>query len=148
MLEDRFWEKKKLDDLNREEWEALCDGCARCCLYKIQDEETNEVFYTTIVCRLLNLKNCRCTDYANRSVLMPTCLTLDTNLSRQLSWMPSTCAYRRLAEGKPLAWWHPLISKNPETVHFAGISIRDRAIPDDQIDLDQDLEDYIIEWID
>jgi uncharacterized protein len=146
MLENEFWKKKTLQEMNREEWEALCDGCARCCLYKLQDEDTEEVFYTNVVCRLIDAHRCRCTDYANRSTLMPTCLTLDADLVNRLNWMPKTCAYRLIAEGKDLEWWHPLVSGDPETVHSAGISIRHKAIEEKDADLDN-LEDYVVEWL-
>jgi len=145
-LEHEYWKKKKLAEMNAEEWEALCDGCARCCLYKLQDEDTNEIYYTNVVCRLLDIYRCRCTDYTNRSRLVPTCLVLDADLVRQLSWMPKTCAYRLLAEGKDLEWWHPLVSGSAETVHKAGISVRNRVIPEKDADMDN-LEDYVVDWL-
>ena len=143
-LEPEYWKKKKLTEMNAEEWEALCDGCARCCLYKFQDEDTDEVFYTNVICRLLDTYRCRCSDYPNRSRLVPTCLVLNADLVKQLSWMPKTCAYRLVAEGKELAWWHPLVSGSSETVHQAGISMRNRAIPEKDADMDN-LEDYIVD---
>ena len=145
MLEPEFWKKKSLEEMNQEEWEALCDGCARCCLYKLQDEDTGEVFYTNVVCRLLDLEHCRCTAYAERAIKMPTCLVLDPKQVRDLAWMPKTCAYRLLAEGKPLEWWHPLVSGDPNTVHLAGISIRYRVIEEQDADM-EDLESYIVDW--
>ena len=145
-LEHEYWKKKKLTEMNTEEWEALCDGCARCCLYKFQDEDTDEVFYTNVICRLLDTYRCRCSDYPNRSRLVPTCLVLNADLVKQLSWMPKTCAYRLVAEGKDLAWWHPLVSGSSETVHQAGISMRNRAIPEKDADMDN-LEDYIVDGL-
>lgn len=146
MLEPEFWKKKSLEEMNQEEWEALCDGCARCCLYKLQDEETGEVFYTNVVCRLLDVERCRCTAYSERSSLMPTCLVLNPQQARELKWMPQTCAYRLLAEGKPLEWWHPLVSGDPNTVHLAGISVRYRVIEEKDADM-EDLESYVVDWL-
>lgn len=145
-LEHEYWKKKTLTEMNAEEWEALCDGCARCCLYKLQDEDTNEIYYTNVICRLLDTYRCRCTDYPHRSKLVPTCLVLDADLVSKLSWMPKTCAYRLVAEGKDLEWWHPLVSGSAETVHKAGISVRQRVIPEKDADMDN-LEDYIVDWL-
>jgi uncharacterized cysteine cluster protein YcgN (CxxCxxCC family) len=128
MLTPEFWKKKKLTEMNPEEWEALCDGCARCCLYKLQDEDTDEVFYT------------------NRSTLVPTCLVLTPELVSQLNWMPKSCAYRLLAEGKDLEPWHPLISGDPNSVHAAGISVRYRIIEEKDADM-ENLEDYVVDWL-
>jgi uncharacterized protein len=144
MLEKEFWKTKTLEEMNREEWEALCDGCARCCLYKLQDEDTDEVYYTNVVCRLVDSQRCRCTEYANRSTLMPTCLTLNVDLVNRLNWMPKTCAYRLLAEGKELEWWHPLVSGDPESVHRAGISIRHKVVEEKDAEM-ENLEDYVVE---
>lgn len=145
-LEERYWEKKKLDELTAEEWEALCDGCARCCLLKLQDEDTREILYTNVVCRLLDTYRCRCTNYKERTKLVPTCLVLDADLVRHLFWMPQTCAYRLLAEGKPLPDWHPLISGDRQSVHRAGVSVRYRVIDERDADLDN-LEDYVVDWL-
>lgn len=146
MLKPNYWKEKPLAELDREEWEALCDGCARCCLYKLEDEETGELYYTNVICRLLDTYRCRCKDYPNRARLVPTCLVLNADLVGQLSWMPKTCAYRLLAEGKDLEWWHPLVSGNPESVHQAGISVRYRVIEEKDADMDN-LEDYIVDWL-
>lgn len=145
-MEKEFWKFKSLKDMDPAEWEALCDGCARCCLYKLEDEETGDLYYTNVVCRLLDSYRCRCTKYADRTRLMPTCLVLNADLVAELSWMPSTCAYRLLAEGKDLPWWHPLVSGDPETVHRAGISVRYRVIEEKDADLEH-LEDYIVDWL-
>lgn len=141
-----FWKKKPLEEMTSAEWESLCDGCARCCLYKLQDEDTGEIYYTNVVCRLLDVYRCRCTAYPDRSKLMPTCLVLTPDLARQLSWMPKTCAYRLVAEGKDLEWWHPLVSGNPNTVHDAGISVRWRTLAEKDVDM-ENLEDYIVDWL-
>ena len=145
-LEQPFWKHKALHQMTREEWEALCDGCARCCLYKLEDEDTGEIYYTNVVCRLLDTQRCRCTAYEERARLMPTCLVLDADLVRRLNWMPKTCAYRLAAEGKDLAGWHPLVSGSHETVHQAGISVQNRTIAESDVDMDA-LEDYIIEGL-
>lgn len=139
-----YWKIKKLSELNRAEWESLCDGCARCCLYKLQDEDSGEVYYTNVVCRLLDEITCRCMRYDERSRLVPTCLVLDAQLALKLNWLPPTCAYRLLAEGKDLYWWHPLVSGDGHIIHELGISVRGSVIPEDKIDMDQ-LDDYIIE---
>jgi len=139
-----FWERKKLSEMNKEEWESLCDGCARCCLHKLEDEETGEVHYTRIACHLLDLNKCSCTSYQKRSHLVPNCVVLNTDkLQSEAQWMPKSCAYRLLAEGHSLKWWHPLVSKNSQTVHESGTSIREKAIPEQDIDIDK-LEDYMI----
>lgn len=145
-FETEFWKKKALSELSQEEWEALCDGCARCCLYKLEDEDTGEIFYTNVVCRLLDSYRCRCTDYPNRHVLVPTCLLLDPDLIHRIKWMPQTCAYRLLAEGKELQPWHPLISGDASSVHQAGISVRYRVVEEKDADM-ENLEDYVVDWL-
>lgn len=131
--------------MTKREWESLCDGCARCCLLKLEDEDTGEFIHTNVVCRLLDLETCQCTDYKNRSKVVPTCIKVTAKNAATLGWMPPTCAYRRLAEGRGLAWWHPLVSGDAETVHLAGISVRHRVISEEEIDED-DLEDYETHW--
>lgn len=141
-----FWRIKPLAELSRTEWESLCDGCARCCLYKLQDIDTDEFLYTNVACRYLNPENCRCTAYLERSTVMPTCITLTPEMIPELKWMPNTCAYRLLSEGKDLQWWHPLVSGSTDTVELAEISIKDFYIPELEVDLD-DLSDYVVEWL-
>ena len=128
MPEDEFWRHKSLEEMSREEWESLCDGCARCCLIKLEDEKSGEIDYTDIACRLLDHGLCRCTKYAQRTTLVPDCVDLTPQSVRTLTWLPSTCAYRLLAEGEDLQWWHPLVSGDPDTVHIAGISVRGRIV--------------------
>lgn len=123
-----FWKRKTLNEMNREEWESLCDGCGRCCLHKIEDEETGALFYTNVVCRLLDLDVIRCTKYAERQRYVPDCAVLDPKNVHVLSWMPETCAYRVLAEGGDLADWHPLVSGRSSSVIEAGISVKNRAV--------------------
>ena len=143
MAEDPFWRRKTLAEMTRGEWESLCDGCAKCCLDKLQDDDTGEISYTEVACRLLDLGTCRCTDYANRKRFVPDCVVLTARTVTRLTWLPSTCAYRLISEGKDLEWWHPLVSGDPETVHRAGISVRGRAVPEA---LAGDLEDHVVRW--
>ncbi|MFQ5958701.1 MAG: YcgN family cysteine cluster protein [Alphaproteobacteria bacterium] len=125
------------------EWESLCDGCARCCLHKLIDEDTDAVTYTNVACRLLDLGACRCTNYPERKALVPDCVTLTPETARGYGWLPRSCAYRLVAEGKDLAWWHPLVSGDPNTVHEAGVSVRGRAVAEVRAG---DLEDHIVDW--
>ena len=138
-----FWKRKTLPQMNPKEWESLCDGCALCCLLKLEDTNTGKVAYTDIACKLLDSGTCRCTDYKNRQQSVPDCIILSAENIKNLSWMPATCAYRLIAEKKELAWWHPLISGDPKTVHKAGISVRGRVIPEQR---GGDPEDRIIDW--
>jgi uncharacterized protein len=119
-----FWEVKTLEQMTPSEWESLCDGCGRCCLLKLEDEDTAEVYLTRLTCRLLDQGTCKCKDYPNRHSKVHDCLSIDVEKVRSIEWLPATCGYRRIDEGRGLAWWHPLISGSPETVHEAGISVR------------------------
>ncbi len=152
-----FWKTKTLSEMNREEWESLCDGCARCCLIKFQDEDSGHVYHTNVVCEYLEIYHCRCTRYAERSVLVPTCLTLTPELAGMLSWMPETCAYRLLAEGDPtlnnnsgtqisrnLPAWHYLVCGDRDAVHKAGISVRGKVVSAKDVD-EEDLPDYVVD---
>jgi hypothetical protein len=125
--EEPFWRRKRLDQMSPAEWESLCDGCGRCCLNKLEEEETGAIHLTRLACALLDIGTCRCSDYENRKSRMPDCITIDPAKARSLPWLPASCAYRRVAEGRDLAWWHPLVSGSPETVHEAGISVRGLA---------------------
>ena len=128
-----FWRVKSLEQMTREEWESLCDGCARCCLVKLEDAETSEVHLTRLACRMLDHGSCRCRDYANRHAQVPDCVAIDAQKVRALDWLPASCAYRRVDEGRDLAWWHPLVSGDPGTVHEAGISVRGWAQSEDRV---------------
>jgi uncharacterized protein len=122
-----FWDSKTLDEMTAAEWESLCDGCGRCCLNKIEDEDTGQIFLTKVACKLLDVRSCQCRDYPNRQKFVPDCIRIDPEQVRSLSWLPETCGYRRVEEGRGLEWWHPLVSGSRETVHEAGISLRDWA---------------------
>jgi uncharacterized cysteine cluster protein YcgN (CxxCxxCC family) len=122
-----FWKVKSLEAMSFEEWESLCDGCGRCCLVKLEDEDTGKIHFTDIGCTLLDAKACRCRDYRRRSRRVPDCVTLTPEAVRSLSWLPATCAYRLVSEGKDLPAWHPLVSGSPESVHEAGVSVRGRV---------------------
>jgi uncharacterized protein len=139
-----FWHNKPLSEMTTDEWESLCDSCGKCCLHKLEDEGSGKVYYTNVACRLLDLGNCRCTHYVERKRYVPECLSLRQMDMSEFSWLPSTCAYRLLAEGKDLADWHPLVSGKASTVIDAGVSIKVFATPETQV---EDFEDHIIEWL-
>lgn len=142
--EKPFWEVRSLEQLDEDQWEQLCDGCGRCCLNKLEDDDTGEIHLTRLACRLLDLGSCRCSDYANRKQRVPECVKIDAEAVRTVRWLPPTCAYRLVAEGKPLAWWHPLVSGTPQSVHDAGISVRGTVRSEKGVKID-DYWKYIIE---
>jgi len=144
-LAPRFWERKALTKMSQKEWEALCDGCGKCCLNKLEDEETGQVELTRVACRLFDDNTCRCAQYDIRHQFVPECIVLKpSNIDDHAYWMPQTCAYRLLWEGKPLYDWHPLISGTAQSVHEAGVSVKDRTVPEFEVHED-DWEDHIIE---
>ena len=141
-----WWNSKSLAQLSTFEWEALCDGCAKCCLHKLEDEDSGEVYYTKVRCRYLDEEQCRCTDYSRRSILVPNCIALSVEEVPSYDWLPSTCAYRLRANDQPLPDWHPLVSGNGESVHLAEVSIRGRSVSDEFVHPDG-FEEHIIHWV-
>lgn len=140
-----FWREKTLAEMTAGEWESLCDRCGKCCLHKLEDEDTGEVFFTSIVCNLIDLDTCSCTRYHERCTLIPECLDLQQHDFSAFNWLPATCAYKLLADGEDLPSWHPLVSGHADSVHTAGVSIRSYAMKEADV---TDLEDHIIEWLD
>lgn len=140
-----FWKRKPIQKLSRKEWEALCDGCGKCCLNKLEDADTGQVALTRIACRLLDDDNCRCAHYDNRHQFVPDCIVLTPDtIESHAYWLPKTCAYRLVWEGRDLYDWHPLISGDAETVHRAGVSVRGLTLSEFDV-ADEDWEDHIIE---
>jgi hypothetical protein len=139
---ESFWKDKSLKELSFDQWESLCDGCALCCLHKLEDEDTGEIYYTQVACKLLDTDTCMCTDYCNRTSQIPSCLQLTAD-EAMMKMLPKTCAYRLLFEGKELPEWHHLICGDKNKVHEEGISCRGKAIEEDLIDMDE-IEDYVI----
>jgi uncharacterized cysteine cluster protein YcgN (CxxCxxCC family) len=144
MPRSEFWRLKRLDQMTRAEWESLCDGCGLCCLLKLEDEDSGRVAYTRIACRLFDPDRCRCTSYAERQARVPGCVRLTPeSLAETARWMPESCAYRRLAEGRDLPAWHPLVTGDPESVHRAGASARGWTIPEQAVHEDE-VEDHVV----
>ena len=142
-----YWNNTPLHELSHEQWEMLCDGCGKCCLHKLQDEDTNEVFYTRVACKLLDTKSGGCQDYDQRFSRVPDCMDVAKMLPSEMAWLPNSCAYRLRADNKPLPQWHPLISGRQSSVHKETKSIRGRVVS--EVDVDEaDFENYIIRWID
>jgi len=141
-----FWKRKTLSDMSAREWESLCDGCGRCCLNKLEDEDTGETHFTNVGCKLLDGESCRCKDYKNRKAKVRDCVQLTPRGVKRIVWLPPTCAYKLLAQGKDLYWWHPLVSGDPETVHAAGISVRGRVAASETDVADEDLVNWIVKW--
>lgn len=147
MLDTGFWRTKRLEEMSPEEWEALCDGCGRCCLHKIEDEDSGQVSFTNVACRLLDTETCLCKHYVHRSDIIADCLVLSIDNVHNIQWLPKSCAYRRIRERRGLAWWHPLVSGDPDSVRQAGISVCSGLVSETSIDL-YHLEDYIVDWFD
>lgn len=141
-----FWRSKTLEEMTEAEWESLCDGCGRCCLVKLEDEDSGKIHATDIGCRLFDAATCRCHDYANRSKTVPDCVTLTPEAVRTLPWLPPTCAYRLLGEGRDLPWWHPLVSDDPQTVIAAGVSVRGKVHANEDEVGEEEIVERIVAW--
>ena len=144
-LRPRFWEQRDLESLDAQEWEALCDGCGQCCLHKIIDED-EQLYATRVACHMLDLQTCRCADYTHRLTRVPGCLQLTPALARTLAWLPPSCAYRRLAHGQPLPWWHPLLTGDAQAMRASGASVSAFAISERDVD-PEDLAAHLIDWL-
>jgi uncharacterized cysteine cluster protein YcgN (CxxCxxCC family) len=140
-----FWDEKTLAEMTTEEWESLCDGCGRCCLLKLDDIDTGDIYVSDVRCKLLDGETCRCSDYPNRQQKVPDCIKLTPENVGAIPWMPVTCAYRRIAEGRGLPWWHPLLTGDPRTVIDVGVSVRGRTVGEEDVDPDT-WEDHIADW--
>ncbi|MDB5316970.1 MAG: putative cytosolic protein [Rhodospirillales bacterium] len=138
-----FWKTKTLAAMSRAEWESLCDGCGRCCLHKLRDAETDELAWTEVACRLLDTHSCQCSDYDHRKAFVPDCVKLTARKVAAIDWLPPSCAYRLVAEGRDLYWWHPLVSGRADTVHEAGVSVRDRVMTERKAG---PLEGHVVRW--
>jgi len=138
-----FWETKSLDEMTGREWESLCDGCGLCCLIRLEDEDTGEITPTRVACKLFDDQTCRCSNYRQRHRYVVDCIKLTPHNIAKLAWMPLSCAYRRLHEGKPLPAWHPLITGDPESVHLAGVSVRGQTMSEDDLDFPEDAVDHL-----
>ncbi len=145
MAKRPFWKTKSLLEMTRNEWESLCDGCGRCCLNKYEDEATREIEYTDVACKLFDPESCRCSDYENRTKKVKDCVVLTPKIMSDMYCLPPTCAYRRLGEGKDLAWWHPLVSGSAHTVHEAGISVRGRVVSEKGMK-ERDIARRLVAW--
>jgi len=139
-----FWEVKSLDEMTDAQWESLCDGCGQCCLHKLEDADSGEIGFTNVACKLLDIKTCKCSNYENRQDHVPDCVQLTPETAVDLPWLPDTCAYRKLANGQSLDWWHPLISGDANSVHVAGISVRKNAVSENMVG---DMEDHVTSWL-
>lgn len=146
MSENRFWETKSLAEMTSEEWESLCDGCAKCCLHKLIDDEAEELFFTDLACKLLDIETCRCTNYSNRLEQIPDCRTFTAENIQDMYWLPISCAYRTLAEGRKLEKWHPLITGDANSVHRFKRSVKGRCISENEVPLEQ-WQERIVRWV-
>ena len=144
-LGNKFWETKNLIDMNENEWESLCDKCGKCCVIKLEDFDTQQVHYTNVSCKLLCEKSASCKDYENRKSIVPDCIILSPDNLKDLKWMPETCAYKLLNEGKNLPYWHPLLSGNDKDIVNSGNSVKNRVTNENKIKI-KDLPDYIFNW--
>ncbi|MHC5307814.1 YcgN family cysteine cluster protein [Bartonella sp. LJL80] len=140
-----FWKYKTLEEMTVAEWESLCDGCGRCCMHKLEDEDTGDIYATSVACRLLDADTCQCSNYPDRKSIVPDCIFLDIKTVQTVRWLPKDCAYRLIDEGKDLEWWHPLVSGSKDTVHEAKISARGRVrAHEDDLETEEDYLQYIV----
>ena len=146
-MEKDFWKNKTLVELTPEEWEALCDGCSKCCLFKLLEEDDSKARFTNVVCRYMDMETCRCTNYLHRHEIVPDCIYLTPRLAREANWLPSTCVYRLVAHGRDLPWWHPLKTGNPASALKTGNSVKNKVVSEEEVD-PQDLEDMVVDWFD
>jgi uncharacterized cysteine cluster protein YcgN (CxxCxxCC family) len=142
-----WWEAVSLADMSDSQWESLCDGCAKCCLVKLEDYDSADIYYTNVTCQLLDTESCRCSDYAGRHKVVDDCIKLDRNNINTLAWLPKSCSYRLIADGQPLPDWHHLRSGDSQMIHSYGASLRGKVVSELEVD-DEDIEDHIIKWID
>lgn len=140
-----FWELKPLEEMTADEWESLCDGCGKCCLHKLEDEDTDELFYTQVACKLLDLNTCRCSDYPNRIKYVPDCIKLDINKLETFKWLPPSCSYRLIREGKPLPEWHYLITGDRNSIHQADASVKRWAVSEEKVANEDEWFELVIE---
>lgn len=141
-----FWKRKSMEEMTAAEWESLCDGCGRCCLNKLQEEGTDKTFFTDVACKLLDCTTARCKDYKNRQNKVKDCVRLTPKSVRKIVWLPPTCGYRLVADGRDLYWWHPLVSGDPDTVRSAGVSVAGRVHLTENDVPDDELEKHIVKW--
>lgn len=141
-----FWQAKTLQEMTPSEFEALCDGCGKCCLHKLEDEDNGDVYYTKVACRFLDHDTCKCQTYSNRQQQVPECIVLTPESVKETYWLPETCAYRLIDEKIPLFDWHPLVSGDPDSVHKAGMSVAGKVVHENTVNRD-DLEDYVVRWV-
>lgn len=146
MLREQFWERFPLTELSQDEWEALCDGCGRCCLLKLEDEDTRDIVFTRIACKLLDTDTGRCSNYGCRQQHVPDCIVLTPAIVATLRSLPTTCAYRRLSEGKALPKWHPLLTGDPDSVRRGRASVAGRVLSETEV-AEEDLEEYVVTWV-
>ncbi len=142
----QYWQHKQLAQMSDEEWEALCDGCGKCCLHKLIDDETDELYYTDVACELLDTDSVRCSDYPNRHQTIPDCLVFNADNIADLNWLPTTCAYKTLYDGRRLEKWHPLISGDKQSVHRFKRSVKGRCVSEQDVGLDE-LEEHLVRWV-
>lgn len=143
----RFWEQKTLDEMSDSEWESLCDGCGRCCMHKLEDEDSGDIFYTDVACKLLDTSSCQCKQYSTRFDHVPDCVSVRPLDAQKISWLPKSCAYVKLANGEPLADWHPLISGDPDSVQSAGIGVNGRCFDETKVPV-AEWEQHLVVWAD